>query len=110
MMQTEIKTGYAPQMWEETLSDGSAVWCAQHPDMPAIIAQAPTKEEALDLFDEMRESYFEHLLATGQPLPAPQPVGFCAVYSNAMSSETVHLREVESESAPTGVAEFQRAS
>lgn len=66
-----IRDGYFPQVWEETLTCGDVVFVARHPNLPGVIAQAATADEAVEQWHEMREEVFADFKEWGKPIPEP---------------------------------------
>jgi len=64
-------TGYVVII-ERDEAGGYSAWA---PDLPGVIAAAPSYEECLDLMREAVKFHLEGLRLHGEPIPAPAAVG-----------------------------------
>ena len=64
-------TGYVVII-ERDEAGGYSAWA---PDLPGVVAAAPTYEECLALMREAVEFHIEGLREHGDPIPAPSAVG-----------------------------------
>ena len=52
---------------------GDWVRQASYPELPGLVAQAPTPIEAIDRLEEQRVTYILEQLQAGRPVPVPRP-------------------------------------
>ena len=69
---TYPETAYQSVILPETLSDGTLVYVANHPELRGCRAQADTPEHAQENLAEVFESYARHFAEHGLDMPTPQ--------------------------------------
>jgi predicted RNase H-like HicB family nuclease len=62
---------YPIVVYPDYLTDGSACYVAEHPDLPGCVAQGDTIQEAKLLLMYARRAYEKDVLAAGDTMPPP---------------------------------------
>lgn len=83
--------GYLAQVEEEILTSGASVFVARHPELPGVIAQGMTRDEAIEIFNENLGEYLGALRAAGHPVPRVTSLSF------------KYVAKLESEERPQGI-------
>lgn len=64
-----VASEWIPRIEQETLTDGTVVFVASHPELPGITAQGDDETTAREIFSECLADYFGELESLGLPRP-----------------------------------------
>ena len=99
-------------------TDGDYCYVAFHPELPSVISQGNTAEEAKENLVEATELTITHLVSNGLPIPEPKPlksafsnlpvaelasIDFASITSSVVHDQSSHESSREEQiTAPSG--------
>ena len=99
-------------------TDGDYCYVAFHPELPSVISQGNTAEEAKENLVEATELTITHLVSNGLPIPEPKPlksafsnlpvaelasIDFASITSSVVHNQSSHESSSEEQiTAPSG--------